>query len=88
MKVSLATSLANLHTPYLDSWVLHGPLNTHARTMTVWRAMEEGVKSGMVKQLGVSNVYSLDAFKKVLINHVHPILSDNRLTYIHTYILS
>ncbi len=56
---SFASSLAHLHTDYLDSFVLHGPEMSRGLTRSdveVWRAMEAIATSGRAKQLGVSNV--------------------------------
>jgi diketogulonate reductase-like aldo/keto reductase len=57
---SFAASLRNLQTDYLDSLLLHSPLASATQTMKVWRAMESLVDSGGVRQLGISNCYSLD----------------------------
>ncbi|KAL3909947.1 MAG: hypothetical protein SGILL_007887, partial [Bacillariaceae sp.] len=58
---SLEVSLKNLHTDYLDSWVLHSPYEHFEDTMKVWRVFEEAVDSGKVKQIGISNTYDMDA---------------------------
>ena len=62
---SVATSLANLRTSYLDCLLLHSPLPTHAETMRVWRAMEARVASGEVRTLGVSNFYDEALFGRL-----------------------
>jgi len=62
---SFETSQKNLHTEYVDSLVLHSPLETFARTMTVWRAMETIQKSGGARQLGISNCYDLGLLKQL-----------------------
>jgi len=62
-KVSLQVSLKNLHTDYLDSWVLHSPLPSFEETMKVWRVMEQAVNDGLVRQIGISNCYDLDTFR-------------------------
>lgn len=59
VRQSLETSLANLGTTYLDSWVLHSPLKTIEKTMTVWREFESAVAAGKVRMLGISNIYDL-----------------------------
>jgi diketogulonate reductase-like aldo/keto reductase len=59
VRQSCATSLANLRTDYLDSVLIHSPLSTHAKTMEAWRALEDLVGEGKVRQIGVANIYSL-----------------------------
>lgn len=65
VRQSVAASLRNLRTPYIDCLLLHSPLATHQQTMQVWCAMEEFVASGEVKALGISNIYDLGALKRV-----------------------
>lgn len=62
---SVATSLRNLKTDYIDCLVLHSPLPTHGDTMRVWRSMERHVSSGEVRSLGVSNIYDKSALAKL-----------------------
>jgi len=59
VKQSVAKSLRNLRTSYIDSLVLHSPMDTIQETMEVWAALEEFVDAGVIKQLGISNIYSL-----------------------------
>lgn len=40
IRTSLQVSLANLQTTYLDSLVLHSPMNTFDKTMEVWKTFE------------------------------------------------
>ena len=63
IRTSLGVSLKNLKTEYLDSWVMHSPLNSIEETVAAWRVMEEAVDEGTVHQLGISNCYSLDNFR-------------------------
>lgn len=56
---SFATSLRNLQTDYLDCLILHSPLPTAEQTLAVWHAFESLVDAGGVRQLGISNCYSL-----------------------------
>ncbi|KAL3931995.1 MAG: hypothetical protein SGBAC_011054 [Bacillariaceae sp.] len=65
MLTSLETSLKNLQTTYLNSWVLHSPLPTIDETMEAWRIMENELQNGRVHQLGVSNCYSLEKFQSI-----------------------
>lgn len=56
---SFQSSLAHLHTTYLDSYVLHGPhfrRGLAAEDWEVWTAMEHLYDSGKTRMIGVSNV--------------------------------
>jgi diketogulonate reductase-like aldo/keto reductase len=57
---SVAASLKNLQSPYLDCLVLHSPLSNDRETLDVWQAMESLVASGSVRQIGISNCYELE----------------------------
>jgi diketogulonate reductase-like aldo/keto reductase len=59
VRQSLAVSLRNLRTDYLDCLVLHSPLPSTRQTLEVWRTMESMVESRAVRQLGISNCYRL-----------------------------
>jgi diketogulonate reductase-like aldo/keto reductase len=56
---SIATSLKNLQTDYLDCVLLHSPMSTMAQTLSVWSTLESFVEKGQVRQLGISNCYRL-----------------------------
>lgn len=81
MMTSLDVSLKNLHTDYLDSWLLHSPMDSMEETIQAWRIMEQAVDQGMVRQLGISNCYDYTVFEtlyqaarhkpKVLQNRFH-----------------
>jgi len=60
VRQSFAVSLANLHTDYIDSLVLHSPMTHLEDTVAIWRVFEELNVQGRVKYLGISNIYSLD----------------------------
>lgn len=56
---SFASSLAHLHTDYLDSYVLHGPYSRRglgAEDWEVWAAIESLYDAGKTKMIGISNV--------------------------------
>jgi diketogulonate reductase-like aldo/keto reductase len=57
---SVAVSLKNLQTDYLDCVLLHSPMPTMTQTQSAWRALEALVDTGQVRQLGISNCYRLD----------------------------
>ena len=57
---SVAVSLINLRTDYLDCVLLHSPLPTMTQTQSAWRALEGLVDGGQVRQIGISNCYRLD----------------------------
>mmetsp|Transcript_18671 Transcript_18671/g.33780 ORF Transcript_18671/g.33780 Transcript_18671/m.33780 type:complete len:349 (+) Transcript_18671:113-1159(+) len=65
VKQSLAVSLKNLHTDYLDSLVMHSPLDTVERTMEAWRVMETFVDDGKVHRLGISNCYDYNFYTAI-----------------------
>jgi diketogulonate reductase-like aldo/keto reductase len=56
---SFDSSLAHLHTDYLDSYVLHGPYSRYGlgeADWEVWAAIEGLYQSGKTKLIGISNV--------------------------------
>ena len=76
---SVAVSLMNLQTDYLDCVLLHSPLPTMTQTQSAWRALEACVDSGQVRQLGISNCYRLDDLKGLYESaRVKPAVVQNR----------
>ena len=63
---SVAASLANLGVSQIDSLVLHSPLPSMGKTLEAWRAMEEAVDAGLVRQLGVSNFKGLGQLRELV----------------------
>jgi diketogulonate reductase-like aldo/keto reductase len=56
---SFESSLAHLHTDYLDSYVLHGPYSRRGlgpEDWEVWAAIEQLYESRRTRMIGVSNV--------------------------------
>ena len=75
---SFTRSLLNLQTDYVDCLVLHSPLR-NPQMRTVWEAMERIVDSGQVKQLGISNCYSLELLESLYASvRVKPAVLQNR----------
>eukprot|EP01079_Euglenida_sp_SAG-EU17-18_P003371 gene3371-3856_t len=66
VRSSLAQSLSALGTDYLDSFLLHSPMPTHALTLEAWGAMEGAMDQGLVKQLGISNCYDPRLFTELI----------------------
>lgn len=59
VRQSMDSSLAHLHTDYVDSYVLHGPHSRRgllAEDWEVWTAMEDLLTAGKTRMLGASNV--------------------------------
>lgn len=76
---SFKVSQNNLKTTYLDSLVLHSPLDSHENNMKVWRALEKIYKENGTKQIGISNCYSLDVLKLIFNNsEIKPSVIQNR----------
>lgn len=76
---SFRVSLANLKTDYLDGLILHSPLARAGDFLAVWRAMEALFDSGKVRQLGLSNCYSLPQLEFLYQQaQVKPALLQNR----------
>jgi diketogulonate reductase-like aldo/keto reductase len=77
---SFAASLRNLRTNYLDCLILHSPLASPRQTQEVWRAMESLAIGGDVRQLGISNCYSLEQLKALFDSaRIKPAVVQNRL---------
>ena len=76
---SFATSLRNLKTSYVDSLVLHSPMPQFEQTLEVWRAMEALVDDGRVREIGISNCYSLEVFENLhATSRIKPTVLQNR----------
>jgi len=78
---SFDSSLAHLHTDYLDSYVLHGPYYRRglgAEDWQVWSAMERLYESKRTRMIGISNV-SAEQLSLLCEKAVHkPMVVQNR----------
>jgi diketogulonate reductase-like aldo/keto reductase len=63
---SVAASLRNLQTDYLDCLLVHSPLPSLEQTLEVWRAIEALIDAGKIRQTGISNCYALSTLE-----HLH-----------------
>ncbi|GJJ06524.1 hypothetical protein Clacol_000716 [Clathrus columnatus] len=54
---SFQVSLKNLRTNYLDSYILHSPLNTLKETIEAWRTLMQLQDEGKTRVIGLSNAY-------------------------------
>jgi diketogulonate reductase-like aldo/keto reductase len=76
---SVAVSLKNLQTDYLDCVLLHSPMPTMRQTLAAVRALETLVDTGQVRQLGISNCYRLDDLKSLYeSSRIKPAVVQNR----------
>ena len=76
---SIAASLKNLQTDYLDCVLLHSPMPTMAQTLSVWETLESFVDSGQIRQLGISNCYRLAELESLYrASRIKPAVLQNR----------
>jgi diketogulonate reductase-like aldo/keto reductase len=78
---SFDSSLAHLHTDYLDSYVLHGPYQRQglgAADWEVWAAIEGLYRLGKTKMIGISNVTSEQLTQLCARAAVKPMMVQNR----------
>lgn len=81
VKQSFDSSLAHLHTDYLDSYVLHGPYGRRGLSdadWEVWAAIESFYAAGKTRMIGISNV-SADQLRLLCERAAHkPMVVQNR----------
>jgi diketogulonate reductase-like aldo/keto reductase len=78
---SFDSSLAHLHTDYLDSYVLHGPYQRQglgAVDWEVWAVIEGLYRSGKTKMIGISNVTAGQLTQLCTQAAVKPMVVQNR----------
>jgi len=81
VRQSFASSLAHLHTEYVDSYVLHGPYQRRGlgkADWEVWAAMEGLYRSGKTKMIGISNVTEEQLTQLCAQATVKPMVVQNR----------
>jgi len=77
--MSVTASLKNLRVEYIDGLVMHSPMPRFDQTMEVWGAMEEEVRANRVRQIGISNCYDVQQFKRLYASaDIKPSVLQNR----------
>ena len=76
---SFEISKKNLHTDFIDSYILHSPVYPASKLQIVWQKMEEFVQKKEVGILGISNCYEIDTLKFLYKNaQIKPSIVQNR----------
>jgi diketogulonate reductase-like aldo/keto reductase len=76
---SVAASLKNLQTDYLDCVLLHSPMPTMTQTQSAWRTLETFVDTGQSRQLGISNCYNRPDLERLYATaRIKPAVIQNR----------
>jgi len=78
---SIDSSLAHLHTDYLDSYVLHGPYSRNSlgpSDWEVWAAIEALYTAGKTRMIGISNVSDEQLTQLCAKAKVKPMMVQNR----------
>jgi diketogulonate reductase-like aldo/keto reductase len=81
VRQSFESSLAHLHTDYVDSYVLHGPYGRRGlgnADQEVWTAMEELYQAGKTKMIGMSNATAEQLAQLCAQATVKPMVVQNR----------
>lgn len=76
---SFENSKKNLHTDFIDSYILHSPVFPGSKLKLAWSTMEKFYHQKEVGQLGISNCYDLDVLQYLYKNsEVKPSIVQNR----------
>jgi diketogulonate reductase-like aldo/keto reductase len=81
VRQSFDSSLAHLHTEYVDSYVLHAPYSRRGlgkADWEVWAAMQELYESGKTKMIGISNITAVQLTQLCEQASVKPMMVQNR----------
>ena len=70
VRQSLERSLENLRTTYIDSMLIHSPLDTLEDTMTAYHELEVLVQEKKVLYIGMSNLYDIEMLRQIYSNAV------------------
>jgi diketogulonate reductase-like aldo/keto reductase len=54
---SFNTSLKNLNTNYIDSYLLHSPFSNIESNLIAWKVLENLVNKGLIKYIGNYNIF-------------------------------
>lgn len=75
--------LKDLQTPYLDLYMLHSPINDPVLQRETWRALEDLLKEGTIRAIGVSNFDSVELAALSKDALVKPMVVQNKLDVYH-----
>jgi diketogulonate reductase-like aldo/keto reductase len=79
VEVSVGASLRNLGDPgWIDTVLLHTPLDSKKDTARAWKVLEGSVESGVIRQLGISNVTLPELEELYVLEKVKPQVVQNR----------
>lgn len=79
LQKSFDTSLKNLKTDYIDSYLIHSPFGPTNDFIAVYQKMEEYVKQDLIGQIGISNCYEIELLEFIYDNaSVKPKVVQNR----------
>ena len=81
VRESFESSLRNLRTDYIDSYLLHGPYSYPGLAeddWQVWRAIEEIYRSGRTRSIGISNVNAYQLAMLIEKADIKPMAVQNR----------
>jgi len=81
VRTSFESSLVHLNTPWLDSYLLHGPYGRdglNENDYKVWQAIETLYEEGLTRRIGISNVTLKHLTELVAFAKIKPMVVQNR----------